>query len=273
MKRFSIMLAILLVLLLTSCSNDGTTASQGTTTIESSSQTSQTTEISHKQRLPTPAGGGYNNRFVERYILERLTANSDIGLIPCFEENELLYESEGFRLGSDAGRRAAFSFRTDLFEKIVQTYQNPLVRKIGDYIYLVYDTNKSTRLYVFFSLTKTNAMFTDGFPIVMKKVLSYNDFADIHLGSSSLDVAEIDPIITLYTRIFDGWPSEQIVRIEAMGLYLDTIHLLSDGILKITYRRDGRIYYITSMTFNDDFTLDGFYGATTYKIIDKDYMN
>jgi len=125
------------------------------------------------ERQPEPKGG-YTLDFLKQYVAENLVEdNSGISdSIPCYKEEELLFGiGKGFTLGADAGYGKSFSFTTNFFERIVKMFPEPLVREIGDYIYLVYGTDNNTRLYLFFSKEKSQGMLTDGYPVIMKKSL------------------------------------------------------------------------------------------------------
>ena len=149
-----------------------------------------------------------------------------------------------------------------------------LVREIGDYLYLVYDTDNNTRLYLFFSKKKSLGVLTDGFPIIMKKKLAYKDFSSLQPGHNMRKVEEIDPVIPLYRRVFDEATDHVLKLNKERGIYLTSVHLLTDGILKIEYyRTDDREYIIRNIVYNEDFVLNGLDGQTCYRIHDEDYVD
>jgi hypothetical protein len=193
--------------------------------------------------------------------------------IPHFSEDELIFNCESFTLGVDSGIHATAGFRMDEYDAIVQAFPNPLLRKIGDYFYIVYDTENKTRLYIFCSESKSHPTFFDGFPIIMKKTFSYQDFSKLRVGSNLNDVANIDSCILLYKRQFDSLSVALIDRAKERGIYLTSMHLLTDGILQIIYEKHEDSYLITKITYRNDFTLDGLFGKTTYKIYAEDYIN
>lgn len=223
------------------------------------------------ERQPEPEGG-YTIDFVEQYIAEKLSdKNNDV--VPCFKEEDLLYDTGCFALGADAGYYSGASgFITNLFERVVKIFPNPLIRENDDDIITVYDTDNHTRLYLFFS-KKSKGMFTDGFPVVMKEKLSYSDFSQLKLGDNLNMVESIDSIMPLYTRYFDQATDSVLERNKKVGRYLTSIHLLSDGILKIEYDKVDGNYVITNIVYNKDFILDGLNGKTCYKILDEDYVD
>ena len=149
-----------------------------------------------------------------------------------------------------------------------------LVREISDYLYLVYDTDNNTRLYLFFSKKKSLGVLTDGFPIIMKKKLAYKDFSRLQPGHNMRKVEEIDPVIPLYRRVFDEATDHVLKLNKERGIYLTSVHLLTDGILKIEYyRTDDREYIIRNIVYNEDFVLNGLDGQTCYRIHDEDYVD
>jgi hypothetical protein len=226
--------------------------------------------LSQKQK-ESPVEGDIH--FVESYISERRTTQSDSISIPCFNEEVLLFDTGCYTLGFDAGFHSDFNFRTDLFEQIVQVFPDPVVRQMSDEIYLIYDTDKQTRLFLYFSITKAKAFFVDGFPIIMKKKLANHDFAELKTGASLDDVEKIDPVMSIYKRQFDSISTERIQFIKKQGTPLTSIHLLTDGIIKIVYDKIDEKYQITDIIYNDDFILDGLSGKTDYKIFDEDYLD
>jgi hypothetical protein len=230
--------------------------------------------ISKKQAEPEI--GSYSDDFVAQFVSENKIneqENTNDASIPCYNESELIFENQGcFNLGIDAGSNMASGFRTDFLEKTVKMYPGPLVRENEDYIYLVYCTDKNSRLFLFYSKEKTNGMILDGYPIIMKEKLSYEDFSEIKVGDSIEKVGNIDSIIPLYIEEFDLMPEAYYEQNKENGKNFSSVHLLSDGILKIGYERREGDYYIIDITYEDDFVMDGLDGKTCYKISEADYV-
>jgi len=223
------------------------------------------------EKRPEPVIGEYGSKFVDQYLAERMS-KADSMAIPCYKQDDLLFENECFALGRDAGSYTESGFKTNLFERLVKMFPDPLVRETGDNIYVVYDTDGGARLFVFFSREKNNALFTDGYPVVMKAKLSYENFSKLRVGGSLKDVESIDPVMSLYSNKFDRYTDKVLERNEKAGMKLTSVHLLSDGILKIEYDRAGGGYVITNIAYSPDFILDGLNGKTCYKILDEDYV-
>jgi hypothetical protein len=241
------------------------------TTRPTSSQTKPAREMSQKQPEPI---GNFSIDFVRQYSAEKLTsANNDT--VPCFWEQELLFDTAGcYELGTDGGHfSSASGFVTNLFERVVKIFPEPRLSVIGDYVYLVYDTENKTRLYLFFSKNKNSCFFADGFPVVMKEKLSYHDFTVLQKGDSIKKVESVDPVMPIYLKKFDEITESTIEQLTKNDDYLKSIHLLSDGILKIEYERTDGGYVVRSILYNEDFVLDGINGQTCYRINDADYID
>lgn len=228
--------------------------------------------LSYKQ--PEPEIGSYSPEFVKQYVAENKNELEDSEAIPCFGENELLFENQGcFLLGVDAGSFMVLGFRTDFFEKMVKMYPEPLVRENEDYLYLVYDTEHNSRLFLFYSKEKTNGMILDGYPIVIKEKLSYEDFSKIQSGDSITKINNIDSIVSLYIKEFDMVPDAYYEENKENKIYFSSLHLLSDGILKIDYAREDNDYIAINVTYANDFILEGYNGKTCYEIFEEDYVD
>ena len=76
------------------------------------------------------------------------------------------------------------------------------------------------------------------------KALEYSDFAGIHVGSTTADVHDVDPVVTPGPYP-DDYP-------ESFASY----HLMKDGVLTITYSRDSESnqYLVSAMDYDDSFT-------------------
>jgi len=219
---------------------------------------------------PKPSGPHYQE-FVTQYIAAYATAPDEAVNVPIYREEQILYSMECFAIGHDAGIQAHRGIRSGLFEDMVTMFPDPVVRDIGDFVYIYYDTENQTRLYVFYSKAK-GCFFTDGFPVIMKKTLSYQDFAELKAGDTVQQVADIDPIVPLHLPVFDIYSDDMVDNMEDHTNWFQTIHLLSDGILRINYDKVDGEYIIVSMIYNEDFILDGLDGQTCYRIYDEDYM-
>lgn len=196
--------------------------------------------------------------------------------VPVYREEVLVGDNQGcFTFARDSGLRKYYNFRPETFERLQTIFPSAAIRRTaeGGSVYVMYDTDVSGRLYVFFS-DKTHYMFEDGFPILMKKKLAYEDFAGIEVGDGIAEVETVDPVATAYRQVFDTYTDVLIENdIKEFGLPPTSVHLLSNGILKIEYRRDKPLgYAITNIVYGPDFVLDGLDGKTSYKIDETDYV-
>jgi len=218
-----------------------------------------------------PDKSSYYQEFVAQYIKDHTAAVNSAINVPVYYEEQLLYSMECFAIGQDAGLRAGTMMRQFLFEIMVTMFPDPVLRDIGNYIYLCYDTENGTRLYVFYSKEKDKCMFTDGFPVIMKKTLSWKDFAELKPGDLLEKVESIDQIVPLYMPTFDHFSDENLEYFDNHENWFQTIHLLTDGILRINYDKIDGEYVITSIIYREDFILDGLNGQTCYRIYEEDY--
>lgn len=161
--------------------------------------------------------------------------------IPVYDYNEILHDTQnvGFYLGRDAGSYTGANSRRDFSEAIFTALPTEAIREVPQKgnVYALYDTDIGIRLYLFFSKEKNDYMTLDGFPIIMKKQLRYKDFAEIKVGDKASLVESIDPIISQYVRFFDTGSDEALKGYTERGAGPTSIHLLTDGILKIEYER------------------------------------
>jgi hypothetical protein len=169
------------------------------------------------------------------------------------------------------------NIRSDTFLQIVTKYPTKAIRRgvDGQNIYIMYDTDTGFRVYCFFSYEKTQYRAKDGFTIFIRKGqnLSYMDFESIQLGSDISDVQRIDPNIAYFWDEFDTASDMTWEDWIKMGMPPTSIHYLKDGILKIEYRRISGRYFVTRMVYNKDYTLDGRFSTTRYKIADIDNVS
>jgi hypothetical protein len=216
----------------------------------------------------------YRQDFVFQYISEHIDREtksvSELTIIPYYEK-ELFEDNLCFGVGYDAGMNKDSIIEWDFFEKMVAYFPSPVLRESpnDDYIYAVYESDKHTRVYVFFSQEKSQWFWVDGLTIIMKEKLSYDDFAQLNAGDSIDKVSAIDSIIPLYRKYyFDKLEDKSIVLPkEYRKDMFFSCHLLTDGILKITYDKKGNDkYVIKNILFREDFILPGADGDTCYRI-------
>ena len=198
--------------------------------------------------------------------------------VPIYDHNEILHDTHDldYFLGRDSGLLANFSSSANYAKFIFTAFPTDAIRENseGGNIYALYDTENGIRLYMFYSKEKNNYRTLDGFPVIMQKKLEYNDFEDIEIGNRASLVEETDSVMIEYIRFFDIMSDETLNGFTKVGAGATSIHLLTDGILKIEYKRIALgDYEITSIEYNEDFVLSGLNGDTCYKIAECDYVN
>lgn len=261
---------------------------------------------SYVENLPNPNGGaaelsaegymtpvectlpGGNGERIEEYLQNALPEQND--LVPqVYGENVLLnvghtgngeivlFEMDYSRTNANAHIHA--------LDDILNRYPTKNIRSVAidgaEQTYLVYMTGEGTWLYLFF---KDNTLA--GYPILMKKALSYSDFSELSVGDPIEAVERIDPIENLYHKQYD-LRADSGLRGDMNDITLTTNHILTDGFLQIQYDRDKtRRYTVRSIEFHGDFTAtniptsypayitadqlgSGF--THLYKILPKDY--
>ena len=285
MKNHSFLTLILTSLFLVACSatvdqaNPVTTTSsqyQQVTTPQPAQSTMPAMAITPQRTLLQRQPAKDENLTIEfpgKFVSERLAKaeNSRIGL---YAEQELLFGQDYVSLGNDVGYSAKLAMRNCYLENVVREFPEAGVRDMGDYVYLMYDTDKQNRLYLYYPKREGQLLFNNGYPILMRKTLAYEQYTILSVGDSIQKVGQIDPVIPLYIQKFDKATDAALELTRKEGIYLTSVHLLSDGILKIEYERTKeKDYVIHSLVFRDDFTLDGFDGKTCYRILKEDYVS
>lgn len=214
-----------------------------------------------------------------RYIEDRVllsAENISLENVPVYKNNDLLHNTDhSFYLGRDSGFYSTVpNTRQDLAKVIFAAFPTDAIRQTPDKsgVYAVYDTDIGIRLYLFFSNEKNNYMTLDGFPVIMQKKLSFGDFENIRTGDSIRLVEAIDPIVSQYISFFDTGTDEALEGYAHKGAGAASVHLLTDGILKIEYKRNKDDYVITNIVYNEDFVLEGLCGKTCYEISELDYV-
>ena len=151
--------------------------------------------------------------------------------------------------------------------------------------YVMYDTDQGQRIYVFFSTDDGKPV--SGSPVIgaiaiMQDKLEYNDFSGVKKGDEIRSLASIDPAMNAYADYFYGPMIEIFNRgsgtesnVEARresGYPLQTISILSDGALKITYDYVNDKFVVDTIEFSENFTLECYGGEICYRIAPVDYV-
>lgn len=198
--------------------------------------------------------------------------------IPVYNEDELLFEKCAFYLNRDASfYHSASGNRPHVKSAILEQRPTTALRVLSEeYSYAVYDTDTGYRLYLFFDDRKYPEMI--GFPVIIKDMLSYSDFADLKIGDSIDKVEQIDSIVALYKKmVLELWHIDalSVKNMAKRGHPICTIHYLKNGILKINYTmpEEGRLV-ISEMIFNEDYCIvDSINRTVSHKIKNIDLPN
>lgn len=199
--------------------------------------------------------------------------------IPVYEESKLLFTSQPYlNLGVDASVYCIYSaYMPADIRYLQESFPNTAVRVRDENTkYLVYDTDTGYRLFLY-NLSSRDVGFIVGFPIVIKELLPYSDFAELHIGDAMEKVEAIDPVASIYKKhMIETFHMNdpKIASKKDLDLPRSSVHYLKDGILKIDYRttEDGKLV-IANMTFNSDYLLplaSGIEPGLCYKICDID---
>ncbi|MCL2079410.1 MAG: hypothetical protein FWH17_06140 [Oscillospiraceae bacterium] len=148
--------------------------------------------------------------------------------------------------------------------------------------YLMYQTTEGARLFIFLLTKQASDMMPlqyGGYPILMRKALTYADFSTIGIGSTASEILSIDPVMQDYIRQFNSTCDyEKSLPLLPMGdniaqLEFVSAHLLTDGILKFDYDLIGGEYTVSKVEFSPDFIIDGRFAdlGGSYKILAEDY--
>lgn len=206
--------------------------------------------------------------------------------IPVYSEDVLLYgkwvDAKGRYYcifpGLDNGSPHFYNSEINHLNSILSVFPNGALRDMGGgKKYLMYDTETGSRIYVFFNNTE-NSLKANGYSMISSKKLSYADMKALKTGQTMDDVMAIDPSAK-YVEYLYSFRSDKAIKydITHLNLPINTVHLLTDGVMKLTYERSGEegsyVYTITDIEYHDDFKMEGHGGITDYRIAKEDYVD
>ena len=181
--------------------------------------------------------------------------------IPVYSESALFFDvnNDGFYLGrdvacyyyADAGQNSTRGIQKRIPTSAIRVKDN------GN-MYSIHETDSGYRMYLFYDQSRDYA-FTIGFPVVIKELLPYSDFAGLKVGDSIETVEAVDPVTGLYRKLLtEVWQldAKGAKGQAAYGYPCTSIHYLSDGLLKIEYDmpEDG-VLVISRIEFAPDYIL------------------
>ena len=196
--------------------------------------------------------------------------------IPVFKEEAIFFDTEGFfYLNRDACFYEGLGSRPNYTGSILLAYPTTAIRERQDgSVYACYATDTGYRMYMNFS-TYNRMSTPDGFPVVIRDMLSYDSFRDLQVGDPIETVEAIDSVATLHKKVLlQIWKVNTVAvkNLAEMNHPCCSIHYLKDGILKIEYAmpEDGKLV-ISNMIYCQDYKLKGATGRTLdYRINDPD---
>jgi hypothetical protein len=124
--------------------------------------------------------------------------------------------------------------------------------------YAVYKVKEAGWLYLFFNGIKNdekNVLLHAGATLLSVKTLRHDDFDGIKAGDSLDKVIAVDPTARFMP--------ENLTE----GLVPHTRHLLTDGVLLITYTQTDDSFFVKDLQYNPEFQI----GESAYKILPQDY--
>ncbi|MCL1790244.1 MAG: hypothetical protein FWG40_02620 [Peptococcaceae bacterium] len=233
-------------------------------------------EVRERQNDYDPIKGQYI--FVDDYLgqlqksMKKETARSVLD-VPVYRAKTLLEDNgDTFFLGRDMSYYDDKNIRFDYVSRILQAYPTTAVRQTKEkQAYLLYKADTGERLYLFLN-TNRDYETLSGFPILIGKMLSKEDFSHIEIGVSIKEVMAVDSVVSYYC---DLWSDADVKIAEfyekSEGAPLTTIHYLKDGLLKITYHMaETRDITVTGVYYFPDYIMKGFGGEMNYHIADTD---
>ncbi len=192
--------------------------------------------------------------------------------IPVYKEEALIFqEGQGGIWFEDYAIRQNIHGNAPAVYTILRKYPTSAIRKNGDVVYLLYDTDTGYRICVY--LEAATCLRLDQFPVIIGEKLCLKDFASLKPGDPFSKVEEIDPGAGVQMgSICTSWFDVAIDEYYKLGFPLATVHYLEDGLLRIEYdmQKDGGLT-IAQIEFHDDYMMENAFGVEqSYKLDDRD---
>ncbi|MDR1927623.1 MAG: hypothetical protein LBQ33_03170 [Oscillospiraceae bacterium] len=236
-------------------------------------------EAEASSRAAASSAAAQAEKEASQALLDKYTVNAAVGLeelqLQPQEQDSFLYENPCFYFLRSQSPSAYGAQQNRYLSRIFARFGSTPLRKMANYLYAVYETDAKTRVFLFFPKSGAFTLLT-GRVILMCDALSYEEFRGIAKGNTMDDVVAVDRAARLYARGYDKTEVSWILGGNAEGSNIVTVHLLTDGVLRIEYVLDEtaalRKYVISKMQYAADFNLtDG--GVTNcYRILQKDYV-
>ena len=219
---------------------------------------------------------------LEQIEKEGQTQSAEVSITKSYSEDMVGYlgiTKRGEILNLSHPPRSLYAINNEFPVEYLQTVNSEL-------IYVVYsidpDEGQPYYMYCFFQKLDsklenaeegTELWWLSGRVLFACKTLSYEDFKTIQVGSTMSEVAEIDPMAEVYRPnevepyIKDSYDEEAGEYVEHVVtpdpvLSCEAYHYLTDGILCITYSRDGagQEFTVSEIKYNDSYEMDASQG-------------
>ena len=178
--------------------------------------------------------------------------------IPVYKESELFSAYDAFRLGVDISEYYKYGGNAPYLQDVIlERLPTTAYRFISPlHAYAMYESDTGYRVYLYFDYTLPTLPKRKGYPIVIKDMLSYSDFAGLKVGDSIDAVEQVDGVVSLYKERYGSYNLAAVENRAKKGDPVCTLHYLKDGILRINYTmpEEGKLV-ISEMIFNEDYCL------------------
>ncbi|MBR5039580.1 MAG: hypothetical protein IKX68_00490, partial [Clostridiales bacterium] len=151
----------------------------------------------------------------------------------------------------------------------------PCREKTCNDFYLMYLMENNYRLYQFFSYPANGCTSPVGYGLVVGKVHSGSDFANLKRGDSIDDVIKVDDVASLYKEYFLDYlhyDTERAKTEEQDGNSICSLHYLDNGLMKIEYtmKEEGELI-IKDIEYYSNWVMEDSQGREVeYQIFDID---
>ncbi|MBQ4429412.1 MAG: hypothetical protein II871_06535 [Clostridia bacterium] len=184
--------------------------------------------------------------------------------VPVYPDYELLLENTRAQLGKDGCANRNSGPHTLGIDYLTFMFPTDALRTASSgEEYLIFDSERGYREYVFIDRDNGGIDITKGFPIVIGKLQPHSAFEGLTVGDPIEAVERIDPVAALHRQailevrqIHPETAKKYCVGYNALA----SVHYLTDGILKIEYEMpaEGELV-ISKIIYSPDYTLTHFH--------------
>ena len=202
-----------------------------------------------------------------------------------WKEKDLLFDqAETFGFGYDYYSGPKTDMRSNSISYIIDNFISsedyeyrriPCREKTCNDFYLMYLMENNYRLYQFFSYPANGCTSPVGYGLVVGKVHSGSDFANLKRGDSIDDVIKVDDVASLYKEYFLDYlhyDTERAKAEEQDGNSICSLHYLDNGLMKIEYtmKEEGELI-IKDIEYYSNWVMEDSQGREVeYQIFDID---